>query len=79
MITSECVMAARLRNPRQSPKQQRLPSDVSLGSLCRLFRRPEPRSLLTQAESLDQVTVTLNVVALQVVEQRAALTYQLHQ
>ncbi len=68
-----------LHNLPPGPKQQRLPSDVSLGSLCRLFRRLEPRSLLTQAESLDQVTVTLNVVALQVVEQRAALTYQLHQ
>ena len=78
---SQSAMAFReeLHNLPPGPKQQRLPSDVSLGSLCRLFRRPEPRSLLTQAESLDQVTVTLNVVALQVVEQRAALTYQLHQ
>ena len=78
---SQSAMAFReeLHNLPPGPKQQRLPSDVSLGSLYRLFRRPEPRSLLTQAESLDQVTVTLNVVALQVVEQRAALTYQLHQ
>ena len=40
---------------------------------------PAAQELLTQAEGLHEVTIALDVVALQVVKQRAALTYELHE
>ena len=35
--------------------------------------------LLTQAESLHDGTITLDVLALEIVEERTALTYHLHE
>ena len=44
-----------------------------------LFYRSLSRGLLTQAEVLNDSTITLDVFALEVVEERAALTYHLNE